>query len=86
MSRKRSTKPTDGPVAGPREQYESVSVRRISNGHIVSHSKSNGDKYTSTEVYHKQAPKLAPLVKGAGKDRANRLLEATSKPSGKTKG
>lgn len=58
-SKKRSTSnaPT---VAGPmsRSEHHHVSMRKISNGYLVSQSGYKGDKHYDHETYHPKRPKL----------------------------
>lgn len=51
-------------VAMPRDEYASVSVRKIDNGYIVSRSVSGPKGYKSSETFSATKPKLeVPVAK-----------------------
>jgi hypothetical protein len=55
-------------VAMPRDEYASVSVRKIDNGFIVSRSVSGPKGYKSSETFSPTKPKLeVPIAKMAAK-------------------
>lgn len=51
-------------------EHMSVSVRKIDNGYIVSHTKSGADGYECREVYHSEKPKPdVPALRAAAHPR-----------------
>jgi hypothetical protein len=59
-------------LAAPTEERETVTMRKISNGFLVTHSSTRNGKYTETERFEAKRPVLAPSGKaprGAGRGR-----------------
>lgn len=49
-----------GPTDKPENIEHTIAVRKIDNGYVVRHSIYDGDGYSSTETFSKEAPKIEP--------------------------
>jgi hypothetical protein len=72
-------------IAMPRDEYASVSIRKIDNGFIVSRSISGPKGYSCTETFSPTKPKLdlpggVPKAKSAG---GNSTMSPVKKATGK---
>jgi len=57
-------------------EHHSVSIRKISNGYVVSTSHDAGGEYKSTETYHPKKPKVVlptPGKPGTAKQMASKM-------------
>lgn len=62
MAKKPGPKAGNITAASPsKNQHINVSVRKINNGYIVSHSKSGDGDYSSTEHFHPKPPKISVM-------------------------
>lgn len=76
-------------IALPDREHQSVSVRKISNGYVASHSADGPGGYSSTETFHPSKPviKMTAAPKGAKPSAAPApKASKTSRKSGKGKG
>lgn len=49
---------TVGPATNPYRESHHVSVRKIDNGYVTSHSGYKGDKHYEREMYHPKKPSI----------------------------